>query len=151
MRAPALSATPVRAARENEALRASIGRNAKAARLRLGLSQADVAASVGLAMEVYGRLERGLMAPSVGTLWRLCVALGMSADAAFGLESSGAPAAALAPARPQGAGMRRLVRRASALSPRAVHVLALVAATMKPSARKNRARKSAGRSIAPRV
>ncbi len=87
MRAPALSATPVRAAKQHEALRASIGRNAKAARRRLGLSQADVAASVGLAMEVYGRLERGLMAPSVGTLWRLCVALGMSADAAFGLES----------------------------------------------------------------
>ena len=85
--------------------------------MRLGLSQADVAASVGIAMEVYGRLERGRMAPSVGTLWRLRVALGMSTDAAFGLESSGAPATALAPAQPQGAGMRRLVRRASTLSP----------------------------------
>ena len=140
MTAPALSATPSRAAKQIEALRASIGRNARAARLRLRLSQADVAASVGLAMEVYGRLERGLMAPSVGTLWRLCVALGMSADAAFGLESSEAPAAALAPAQPQGAGMRRLVRRASARSPASVRVLALVAATMRPRARKKRAR-----------
>jgi hypothetical protein len=77
---------------------------------------------------------------SVGTLWRLCVALGMSADAAIGLASSGAPAAALAPAQPQGAGMRRLVRRASALSPASVRVLALVAATMKPGARRKRAR-----------
>jgi hypothetical protein len=46
----------------------------------------DVAASMGIAMEVYGRLE--------------CRALGMSADAAFGLKPSGAPAAALAPAHP---------------------------------------------------
>lgn len=131
---------PLRAAMQDEALRASIGRTAKAARLRLGLSQADVAASIGMAMEVYGRMERGRMAPSIGTLRRLCVALGMSADEAFGMESSGAPAAALAPAQPQGAGMRRLVRCASALSPASLRVLALVAATMKPGARRKRAR-----------
>ncbi len=125
---------------KDETLRASISQTAKAARLRLGLSQADVAASIGIAMEVYGRLERGLMAPSVGTLRRLCVALGISADEAFGLESSGAPAAALEPAQPGDAWLHRLMRRASVLSPRGVRTLALVAANMQPSARKKGAR-----------
>ena len=124
----------------DETLRASIGQAAKVARHRLGLSQTDVAASIGIAMEVYERLERGLMAPSVGTLRRLCVALGISSDEAFGLESSVGPAAALAPAQPGSAWMRRLVRRASVLSPRAVRTLALVAANMQPGARKKRAR-----------
>ncbi|QDE97963.1 hypothetical protein BHS05_20160 [Myxococcus xanthus] len=91
-------------------------------------------------MEVYGRLERRLMAPSVGTLRCLCVALGISADEAFGLESSGTPVAAHVPAQPASAWMRRLGRRASVLTPRCVHLLALVAATMKPSARTKRAR-----------
>ncbi|WP_224247883.1 helix-turn-helix transcriptional regulator [Hyalangium gracile] len=47
----------------------------RAARMRVGLTQADLAASVGIATEVFGRMERGKMLPSVPTLFRLCVAL----------------------------------------------------------------------------
>ncbi len=43
--------------------------------MRAGLTQADLAASVGIAPEVYGRMERGQILPSVPTLFRLCVAL----------------------------------------------------------------------------
>jgi transcriptional regulator with XRE-family HTH domain len=47
----------------------------RAARMRAGLTQAEIAASVGIAPEVFGRMERGKMLPSVPTLFRLCVAL----------------------------------------------------------------------------
>ncbi|WP_216623551.1 helix-turn-helix transcriptional regulator, partial [Corallococcus exercitus] len=66
-------------------LAVSVGAAARAARLRAGLTQADVADRVGIASEVYGRLERGKMMPSVPTLFRLCLALQLSADASLGL------------------------------------------------------------------
>jgi DNA-binding XRE family transcriptional regulator len=43
--------------------------------MRAGLTQAEIAASVGIAPEVFGRMERGKMLPSLPTLFRLCVAL----------------------------------------------------------------------------
>jgi transcriptional regulator with XRE-family HTH domain len=49
----------------------SIGRNARAARGALGLTQSEIAERAGLATEVYGRLERGTMLPSVPTLVKL--------------------------------------------------------------------------------
>ncbi|HTR55016.1 MAG TPA: helix-turn-helix transcriptional regulator, partial [Kofleriaceae bacterium] len=36
------------------------------------LNQADVAERVGISNEVYGRFERGLIAPRLSTLLRLC-------------------------------------------------------------------------------
>ena len=43
--------------------------------MRAGLTQVEIAASVGIAPEVFGRMERGKMLPSLPTLLRLCVAL----------------------------------------------------------------------------
>jgi DNA-binding XRE family transcriptional regulator len=43
--------------------------------MRAGLTQADLAVSVGLSPEICGRMERGKMLPSVPTLFRLCVVL----------------------------------------------------------------------------
>jgi transcriptional regulator with XRE-family HTH domain len=63
------------AKRQEQRLGATLGRALRAARMRAGLTQADLAASIGKAPEVYGRLERGKMLPSVPTLFRLCVAL----------------------------------------------------------------------------
>ena len=140
MTAPVRRPVTFRVVVTDESLRASIGHAAKAARLRLGLSQWEVAETIGINSEVYGRLERGVMAPSIGTLHRLCLALGISADEAFGLESSGARAAALDPVQPQSTLIRRLVRRASVLSARSVRTLTWVAANMEPDARKKRAR-----------
>lgn len=124
----------------DESIRASIGRTAKAARLQLRLTQRDVAESIGIHPEVYGRLERGDMAPSIGTLRRLCVALGISADAVFDLNASCVRATAVEPLQPQGAWMRRLVRRASNLDARSVRMLTLVAVQLDTGARKKRAR-----------
>jgi DNA-binding XRE family transcriptional regulator len=45
-----------------------LGKAARTARMRVKLSQADVAERVGISTEVYGRLERGGMLPSVPTL-----------------------------------------------------------------------------------
>jgi len=140
MTVPTRRPVTLRVAVTDESLRACIGHTAKAARLRLGLSQWEVAERIGINSEVYGRLERGGMAPSIGTLHRLCVALGISADEAFGLESSGARAAAFEPAQPKSTLLRRLLRRASVLGARSVRTLTLVAANMEPGARKKRAR-----------
>ena len=66
---------PRDAKRQEQRLRATLGRALRAARMRAGFTQADLAASIGKAPEVYGRLERGKMLPSVPTLFRLCMAL----------------------------------------------------------------------------
>lgn len=66
---------PGDAKRQERRLGATLGRALRAARMRAGLTQADLAASVGIATEVFGRMERGKMLPSVPTLFRLCVAL----------------------------------------------------------------------------
>lgn len=66
---------PRDAKRQGQRLGATLGRALRAARMRAGLTQAEIAASVGIAPEVFGRMERGKMLPSVPTLFRLCVAL----------------------------------------------------------------------------
>jgi transcriptional regulator with XRE-family HTH domain len=60
---------------DRDDLRRRIGERARVARDALGLTQASVAAEVGIATEVYGRLERGLIFPSVPTLVRLAQVL----------------------------------------------------------------------------
>ncbi|HZH77165.1 MAG TPA: helix-turn-helix transcriptional regulator [Archangium sp.] len=79
-----------------------LGDAARAARLRLGLTQAEVAKKVRLKPGVYGRVERGAMAPSVPTLRRICETLGISSDVLLSLSAQ-APEA-MAPAPPPAAG-----------------------------------------------
>src|SRR5690242_1415936 len=67
-------------------LRAHLGGVAREARLRASMTQQDVAQSVDIATEVYGRIERGQMLPSVSTLRRLCRTLGVSANALLGVD-----------------------------------------------------------------
>lgn len=59
-------------------LQRRIGMRAREARTALGLTQAEIAEEVGLATEVYGRLERGGMLPSVPTLVKLAAVLRVS-------------------------------------------------------------------------
>lgn len=66
-------------------LSVQVGRAARDARLKLGLTQADVAERVGITDEVYGRVERGEMLPSTPTLKLLCGVLGVPADRLIGL------------------------------------------------------------------
>ena len=64
----------------------NIGESCRAARMKARLTQEDVAEKVGIATEVYGRLERGNMNPSVPTLRKVCLVLNLSADAALAID-----------------------------------------------------------------
>jgi transcriptional regulator with XRE-family HTH domain len=76
---------PVAVRRMEKRLSATVGEAARLARMRAGLTQADVAQRIGVATEVYGRMERGKMLPSVPTLLRLCVVLRSGPDELMGL------------------------------------------------------------------
>lgn len=67
------------------ALAAVFGRNLRAQRERIGLTQAEVAREVGLAVEAYGRLERGQALPRAQTLVAIAGLLETSTDALLGL------------------------------------------------------------------
>jgi transcriptional regulator with XRE-family HTH domain len=64
----------------------TIGARARAARKAAGWTQGDVATQVGLVTQVYGRLERGGMLPSVETLRKLALVLELSADDLLGIH-----------------------------------------------------------------
>jgi transcriptional regulator with XRE-family HTH domain len=66
-------------------LATTLGEASRLARMRAGLTQADVAGRIGVATEVYGRVERGKMLPSVPTLLRLCAALRSNPDELMGM------------------------------------------------------------------
>ncbi|PTL84584.1 helix-turn-helix transcriptional regulator [Vitiosangium sp. GDMCC 1.1324] len=105
-------------------LRASLGGLARDARRRAGLTQADVAELVGIQTEVYGRLERGLLSPSVPTLRRLCLALGLSSDSVLGLAEP-KPSVPHGPREPPP--LRRLLRTLRRLPPEQLRTVAQVA------------------------
>jgi transcriptional regulator with XRE-family HTH domain len=73
--------------RERADIAIQIGRAAREARLKLKLTQADVAERVNLVAEVYGKIERGVMLPSAPTLIKLRTALGITADFLMGLTN----------------------------------------------------------------
>ncbi|MBU8897338.1 XRE family transcriptional regulator [Corallococcus sp. H22C18031201] len=102
----------------NEKLTVIFGAAARDARLRLGFTQADVAERVGIAMEVYSRMERGKMLPRAQTLRRLCDVLQVSADVLLGVGAPGASAPVNVPrreGREEPAELRRLTRTLRAL------------------------------------
>ena len=74
--------------KQDKELAKAIGRRARAARTALGLTQAEVAERVPLAAEVYGRLERGGMLPSVPTLMRLASVLSVEPSALVGASDT---------------------------------------------------------------
>ncbi|MFL5356113.1 helix-turn-helix transcriptional regulator [Archangium sp.] len=63
-----------------------LGAAVRDARLRANMTQADVAYLVDIATEVYGRIERGGMLPSLPTFRRLCRALQADANKLLGLD-----------------------------------------------------------------
>ncbi|WP_047855665.1 helix-turn-helix domain-containing protein [Archangium gephyra] len=76
---------------EKKKLMAHLAAVVRDARKRAELTQADVAERVGVVTEVFGRLERGYLLPSVPTLRKLCRALGVDANAILGLDAEKAP------------------------------------------------------------
>jgi transcriptional regulator with XRE-family HTH domain len=76
---------------EKKKLMAHLAAVVRDARKRAELTQADVADRVGVVTEVFGRLERGYLLPSVPTLRKLCRALRVDANAILGLDAEKAP------------------------------------------------------------
>ncbi len=115
-------------------LASTLGAVARAARMRAGLTQEDVAERIGMASEVYGRMERGQMLPRVENLRRMCVVLNVAPHELLGLDPLGTevvnPKEELKPRADDSADMRRLVRRMRKLSPTQVKLLSLIAGAM---------------------
>ena len=65
-------------------LRRAISRTAKEARTHLRLTQSEVADVLGMAPEVYGRIERGEFMPSVLTLVNVASVLRVTPDQLLG-------------------------------------------------------------------
>ena len=76
---------------DKKKLMAHLAAVVREARKKAELTQADVADRVGLVTEVFGRLERGHLLPSVPTLRKLCRALRVDANAILGLDAEKAP------------------------------------------------------------
>lgn len=109
-----------------------MGEVAREARKKAGLTQEEVAGRIGLVTEVYGRIERGGMLPSVPTLVRLCVVLRLDANEVLGLASKQTPTwmEQSLPESEESPGVRRLVRTLRQLKPRQLWALSIMASTL---------------------
>jgi transcriptional regulator with XRE-family HTH domain len=80
---------------QDEERQRQFARNLRAARERAGLTQAGIAAKLGMEDEVYARYERARMWPSLDRLGRICDILGCTSDSLLGTDQPPSP-----PARP---------------------------------------------------
>ena len=110
-------------------LKRKLGAAVLAARERLGMTQAEVAAQVGIAPAVYGRIERGQMLPSVPTLRQICVALHVPADVlmAFDPVERTTEPSVREEDPPE---LRRLANALRGLSPASIRVLTAIASVI---------------------
>jgi transcriptional regulator with XRE-family HTH domain len=117
-----------------------LGATARQARLRADMSQEDVAELVNLATEVYGRLERGKMLPSVPTLLRLCRALNVDANELLGIVAGDPPPWLARDPRLQDYSpqLRRLIRLARSLDKEHVRLLIALAYALRPDLAKKK-------------
>ncbi|WP_239014775.1 helix-turn-helix transcriptional regulator [Archangium violaceum] len=106
---------------------------AHAARMRAALTQAEVARRVGVQLEVYGRIERGEMLPSVPTLRRICLALEILPDELLGLETRESPDPELE--LELDSDMRRLISAVRGLNASELRLLHRLADTLHPMPR----------------
>ncbi len=119
-------------ARTKKTLTVHLGETLRAARAQTVWTQADVAERVGVATEVYGRMERGQLTPSVPNLRKLCAVLRMDAGEALDLGSTGTAAwlkesAAEAAESPR---MRRLMRTLRQMDDKKLAALSVMARTL---------------------
>jgi DNA-binding XRE family transcriptional regulator len=125
------------------------------ARLRSGLTQADVADTIGTVTEVYGRMERGKLLPSVPTLFRLCLALHSGPHELMGFAPVGRtpvkqPWETLKlPRLGDTPEIRRMVRRLSSLDRSQLRLVQLIVASL--VARRLKGRGSSGEGRKPRA
>ena len=105
-----------------------LGAAAREARLQRGLTQAEVADRIGIAMEVYGRIERGVLLPSIQTFLGICHVLEADPRVLLGLGSPGSAPGPQTPEDPPH--VRRLTRLARDLDEEEVIALQGVAKAM---------------------
>jgi transcriptional regulator with XRE-family HTH domain len=112
-----------------------LGTALREARLKAELTQADVADRVGVATEVYGRMERGYLTPSVPNLRKLCMVLRVDASAALGLAAGEAVTwpQESEPTSEESPQLRRLMRTLRQLDGRQLTALGYVARTLAQS------------------
>jgi transcriptional regulator with XRE-family HTH domain len=112
----------------NETLQPRLGVELRKARMRLELTQEQVARAVGFVPIVYGRIERGDMLPSVPKLLALCTTLGISADVLLSLRSvEGTPLPQPPRSTPEEAPeLRRLTMLVRELSPERLKLFRIV-------------------------
>jgi len=122
-------------------LRTTVSTTTRAARLRAGLSQADVAEGVGVVTDVYGRFERSTLLPSVPTLRRLCLTLRVSADEILGLGPPKIPEEPHGPEQRDPPHVRRLLRTLRQLSPKQVQLIGSLAQGLKRRAPRKRTKR----------
>ena len=120
-------------------LAAMIGEGCRVARRELRLTQETVSERVGLVTEVYGRLERGHMMPSVPTLVKVSRVLGVSPGVLLGFGEARHAALTPAPApewveRP---GMWRLINTARRLTRGNLHLMVLMCRALLDSQRES--------------
>ena len=123
-----------------------LGAVAREARKKAGLTQEEAAERIDVATEVYGRLERGNMLPSLPTLMRLCRALALDANSLLGFPLSEPPPWLIleTPVETEPPAVRRLMRTVRRLRPRQLIALSHVASALLASsdARDSRSSKS---------
>ena len=76
---------------DNE-LAVMIGRAARQARKALGLTPGQVAEKLGVSVEVYSRIERGVVLPSLRTFVSLAAVLRVDGNTLLGIEPANAAA-----------------------------------------------------------
>ncbi len=110
-----------------------IGAAAREARKRAKLTQEDVAERLEIAPEVYGRMERGIVTPSVPTLRKLCRTLGVNASELLGLEVEEPPASStiLRAREEDPPELRRLMRRLRTMNKAQLAAIRTVAKLMR--------------------
>jgi transcriptional regulator with XRE-family HTH domain len=98
---------------DNEA----IGRALRAAREKVGLTQAQLAETIGVTNETISRVERGAYEPAFSTMVALAQALNFRIDSMAAGVLAGEVSVSTSPL------VRRLAERASQLEPEAIQVL----------------------------
>ena len=109
-----------------------LGVQLRKARIRLELTQEQVARAVGFVPTVYGRIERGGMMPSVPTLRRLSIALKIPSDTLLSLSHTEVTAwvDSLPSREERSPDLRRLARSLRHLSPAQLKVLNVIATAL---------------------
>lgn len=102
----------------HQRLAAGIGQGARLARETQRMTQADVAAKIGVTVTYYARIERGRALPGVTTLARLVGALDLELDAIIERAAGGKLPRPAPPSDPLP--VRRLARRLRRASPSAL-------------------------------